>query len=147
LLGHAATSRSRGACHVLSRKSNDMSASHPSLSGAFYHMSDYVFFEYTGVVHLIRNSKESGAPIHCLAKMKAKDSRGNAVENEDLTTRAEDLIFMAISPGPERRLSNWKIWRVDEERVKQVDEARVGQLGDAAESKSYSEGTIYRFVN
>jgi hypothetical protein len=110
-------------------------------------MSDYVFFEYTGVVHLIRNSKESGAPIHCLAKMKAKDSRGNAVENEDLTTRAEDLIFMAISPGPERRLSNWKIWRVDEERVKQVDEARVGQLGDAAESKSYSEGTIYRFVN
>jgi hypothetical protein len=71
--------------------------------------------------------------------MKAKDSRGNAVENEDLTTRAEDLIFMAISPGPERRLSNWKIWQVDDERVK--------RLGDAAESKSYSEGTIYRFAN
>ena len=68
----------RGASDFLSRKSSDMSASHPSLSAAFYHMSDYVFFEYTGVVHLIRNPKESGAPIHCLAKMKAKDSRGNA---------------------------------------------------------------------
>ncbi len=54
---------------------------------------------------------------------------------------------MAISPGPERKLSNWKIWQVDGERVKQVDEARVKRLGEAAESKSYSEGTIYRFEN
>jgi hypothetical protein len=102
-------------------------------------MSDYAFFEYTAVVHLTRNPQDSGTPIHCLAKMKAKDSEGRAISNEDLMKRAEDLIFVPISPGPERQLSNYQIRRLDEERV--------GQLGNATESKSYSEGTIYRYDN
>ena len=103
-------------------------------------MSDYVFFEYRAVIHLTRNPSASGAAIHCLAKMRANDSEGKPISIEDLKARADELIFFAISPAPDRMLSNSEIWQVNEERVR--------ELGDAAEpAKSYSEGTVYRFEN
>src|ERR1700736_562669 len=103
-------------------------------------MSDYIFFEYTALIHLTRNPQESGTPIHCLAKMRAQDSKDNSIPIQDLKERANDLIFVSISPGPERGLSTFKTW--------QVDEARGKQLGDATEEpKHYSEGTVYRFEN
>jgi hypothetical protein len=100
------------------------------------HMSDYVFFEYTAVVHL--TGKSQSAPIHCLAKMKTKDSEGDAISNEHLKGRAEDLIFMDLKPE-ERHLSKSEIWQVDEERVE--------QLGIATQSESHSEGATYRYEN
>jgi hypothetical protein len=71
--------------------------------------------------------------------MRAHDSEGEPISIEDLKTRADDLTSMAISLGSERLLSDSKIWQVDEDRVK--------ELGDAAESKPYAEGTIYRYEN
>jgi hypothetical protein len=79
-------------------------------------MSDYVFFEHAAIIHLTGNPSASGAAIHCLAKMRANNSEGKPISIEDLKTRADDIIAMAISLGPERMLSNSKIWQVDEDR-------------------------------
>jgi|GraSoi_2013_60cm_1033757.scaffolds.fasta_scaffold05197_6 hypothetical protein len=102
-------------------------------------MSDYVFFEYTAVIHLTRNPPASGLATHCVAKMRANDSEGNPISIEDLKTRAEDIISTDISLGPKRTLSDITFWQIDEERVK--------QLGDATDSKAYAGGTIYRYEN
>jgi hypothetical protein len=102
-------------------------------------MSDYAFFEQTAITYLTRNPSASGPAIHCLAKMRANDSEGNPISMEELKTGAHDLISMAISRGSQRMLSDSRIWRVDEGRVK--------QLGDAAKLIPFAEGTIYRYEN
>src|SRR5260221_12432073 len=102
-------------------------------------MSDYVFFEYTAVIHLTRNPPASGLATHCVAKMRANYSEGNPISIEDLKIGAEDIISTDISLGPKRTLSDITFWQIDEDRVK--------QLVDANDSIAYAGEAPYRYDN
>src|ERR1700682_5180804 len=84
-------------------------------------MSGYAFFEYTAKLTCTPPAEEeAGESVHCLIEMDTVDQHGRSRQTVELEEEAGDLILFAVNPGPNRRIAQSKIWKVDEQRLNEL---------------------------
>jgi hypothetical protein len=70
--------------------------------------------------------------VHCLIEMGTVDQGGRYRQTVELEEEAGDIILFAVNPGPNRRIADSKIRRVDEQRLDELGEAKdVDRIGSA----------------
>jgi hypothetical protein len=95
-------------------------------------MNSYAFFEYTAKLSCTPHAEDAGEPLHCLIEMNTVDQHGESRRTVQLEEEAGDLILFAVNPGPNRRIADSKIWKVDEQRLSELGQARiVNRIGSA----------------
>ena len=96
-------------------------------------MSGYAFFEYTAKLTCTPHAEEeAGEAVHCLIEMDTVDQHGRSRHTVELEEEAGDLILFAVNPGPNRRIADSKIWKVEEQRLNELGQAMdVGRIGSA----------------
>jgi len=95
-------------------------------------MSKYAFFEYTAKLTCTPHADEEGESVHCLIEMDPVDRNGRSRHTVELEEEAGDLILFAVNPGPNRRIADSKIWKVEKQRLNELGQAKdVGRIGSA----------------
>ena len=95
-------------------------------------MSGYAFFEYTAKLTCTPHAEEEGESLHCLIEMDTVDQNGRNRPTVELEEEAGDLVLFVVNPGPNRRIADSKIWKVEEQRLSELGEAKdIGRIGSA----------------
>jgi hypothetical protein len=97
-------------------------------------MTHSALFEYaaklTSTAHA--GGEGEGEAVHCLIEMSTVDQGGRCRQNVELEEEAGDIILFAVNPGPNRRIADSRIWRVDEQRLSELGQAtNVDRIGSA----------------
>jgi hypothetical protein len=93
-------------------------------------MNGYAFFEYTAKLSCTPHAEEEGESLHCLIEMDTVDQNGRNRHTVELEEEAGDLVLFAVNPGPNRRIADSKIWKVEEQRLSELGEAKdIGRIG------------------
>jgi hypothetical protein len=95
-------------------------------------MNRYAFFEYTANLTSTPHAEDKGEAVHCLIEMETVDQNGRVRHTVELEEEAGDLILFAVNPGPNRRIADSRIWKVEEDRLTELGEAKdVDRIGTA----------------
>jgi hypothetical protein len=88
-------------------------------------MNPQAIFEYTAKLTDCQHAEEGGEFVHCLIEMNVVDKDGRSRHGVELEQEAGDLILFAVGLGPNRRIADSKIWKVDEHRLREMGAAKV----------------------
>lgn len=95
-------------------------------------MNSYAFFEYTAKLSCSPHAEDEGELLHCLIEINTVDQNGRSRHTVELEEEAGDLILFAVNPGPNRRIADSRIWKVNERRLSELGQAKnVNRIGNA----------------
>ena len=95
-------------------------------------MSAYAFYEYIATLSGTRHAEEEGESVHCVIEIDMLDEKGRDRHTVELEQEAGDLVLFVVNPGPNRRIADSKIWKVDEQRINELGQAKnVNRIGNS----------------
>ena len=105
-------------------------------------MTEYDFFEYTAKLACTPHAEceGEGESVHCVIEMNVLDQSGRRRPSVKLEEEAGDLILFALNPGPNHRIADSKIWKVDEQRLKELPPATIVNRIGSAQIFFYNQG-------
>jgi hypothetical protein len=93
-------------------------------------MDGYAFYEYTAKVSSGPHAEDQGETVHCLIEMDILDQNGCHRRSVELEQEAGDLVLFVVNPGPNRRIGDSRIWKVDEQRLSELGPAKdIDRIG------------------